>query len=185
MPGSEQITDTGRAFRQALGLFPTGVAVVTTITDEGLPIGIACNSFASVSLDPPLILWSLRRESSRFGHFETCRHFAVNVLGDHQHALCRHFAQPGAGSRFDGIETTSGAGGVPMFLDSLACFECSLEKQIEAGDHTIFLGQVTSFATRSADREPLLFHKGSLRQIAVSGDQDAGDQEPPDRPATG
>jgi len=107
-----QRADPG-SFRQAIGRFATGVAVVTARARDGMPIGMTINSFSSVSLEPPLVLWSLSRCSSRFDDFVAASHFAINVLGADQEAVSSRFAGPRA-HRFEGIDWLSGEGGVPL-----------------------------------------------------------------------
>ncbi|MGQ7793562.1 flavin reductase family protein [Faunimonas sp. B44] len=140
--------------RQALGRFATGVAVVTTLTRDGTPIGMTINSFSSVSLEPPLVLWSLSRRSSRFADFVAADRFAINVLGAGQEAVSSRFAGPSA-RRFEGLEWAPGKGGVPLIAGSIAAFECSHAEHVPAGDHLILLGRVERFEHRPG--EPLVF----------------------------
>jgi len=146
-----------RALRHALGHFATGVAVVTTRTASGKLEGLTANSFSSVSLDPPLVLWCLRRDAASAPSFAAAGAFAVNVLGAHQHALSRHFATP-THDKFAGLRHSSGLHGCPLLDDSLAQFECRTENAVEAGDHVIFIGRVLRLAFR--DGEPLIFSAG-------------------------
>lgn len=152
----EAAPDT-RELRRALGRFSTGVTVVTTRTEAGKLEGLTANSFSSVSLDPPLVLWSLRNEAPSLPAFLEAGWFAVNVLGTHQHRMSRHFATARP-DKFDGIPHLPGLGGCPLLTDSLACFECTVENRIPAGDHTIFIGRVARIAHR--DGEPLMFSTG-------------------------
>lgn len=146
---------TEREFRHALGRFATGVCVVTTSAPDG-PLGITANSFASVSLDPPLVLWSPARCSRRFDAFAETRHFAIHVLGDDQEELGRRFSR--AGHDFEGLDWSEGAGGTPLIEGCLARFECDLAAQHEGGDHMIVVGRVTAAEYR--DGAPLLFSSG-------------------------
>ena len=133
-----------RLLRDALGRFTTGVTVVTTCeAGGGAPVGMTVNSFASVSLDPALILWSAARSSLRHAHFSAAPAFAVHVLRHDQIALCQRFARAGAG--FDGLEVHLNAEGVPVLDDTLARFECVTEATHEGGDHTIIIGRVARF----------------------------------------
>lgn len=150
-------------FRRALGEFATGVAVITATVD-GVRYGLTSNSFASVSLDPPLVLWSIRRESQSFAAFESCDFFAVNVLADDQIALSQHFARSGP-DKFDGIVHSQGQGDAPLLHNVAASFECRRACAYEGGDHVILLGEVRTF-TRF-DRAPLIFSKG---RYAVAAD---------------
>ncbi|WP_208351006.1 flavin reductase family protein [Pseudaestuariivita rosea] len=144
-----------RAFRDALGRFATGVTIVTVPSGDG-PIGITANSFASVSLDPPLVLWSPAKSSRRFKYFETAPHFAIHVLGQEQQPICGGFAK--SLSAFDGLQVTQNEHNVPLIGGCLARFECQLETTHDAGDHLIILGRVTRAALR--DGAPLVFSGG-------------------------
>jgi flavin reductase (DIM6/NTAB) family NADH-FMN oxidoreductase RutF len=144
------------SLRHALGRFATGVTVVTTRGPSGQPEGLTVNSFASLSLDPPLVLWSLKNTSSALGSFQAAEFFAVNVLDRAQAALCARFAK--SGDKFAGVEHVLGLGGCPIFSDSLALFECRSERQIDGGDHVIFIGKVLRASYR--DGEPLIFSAG-------------------------
>ncbi|MFN3318845.1 MAG: flavin reductase family protein [Allorhizobium sp.] len=154
--------DNHRAFRNALGSFTTGVTVVTAMTSDG-PIGMTVNSFASVSLDPPLVLWSPAKSSSRYGAFTGARHFAIHVLGADQDHLSAAFTRGGNG--FDGIEVTFNDEGVPVLPGTLARFECAEQAQHDAGDHTIIIGRVLRVAHRQG--EPLCFSGGRFGRFAV------------------
>ncbi|AOG09614.1 MULTISPECIES: flavin reductase family protein [Rhizobiaceae] len=154
--------DNHRAFRNALGSFTTGVTVVTATTSDG-PIGMTVNSFASVSLDPPLVLWSPAKSSSRYGAFTGARHFAIHVLGADQDHLSAAFTRGGNG--FDGIEVRFNDEGVPVLPGTLARFECAEQAQHDAGDHTIIIGRVLRVAHRQG--EPLCFSGGRFGRFAV------------------
>jgi flavin reductase (DIM6/NTAB) family NADH-FMN oxidoreductase RutF len=145
--------------RQALGRFATGVTVVTTRAPDGKLEGLTANSFSSVSLDPPLVLWSLQKRAPSLESFRSSGFFAVNVLGTHQHSHCRHFATP-ASNKFAEIEHGIGLGGCPLLTDSLATFECSTHSVVEGGDHLIFIGRVEKAVY--SDGEPLIFSAGSF-----------------------
>ena len=147
---------TERQFRDALGAFATGVTVITCRTGAG-PLGITANSFSSLSLDPPLVLWSPAKFSRRFNAFAEASHFAVHVLGADHFALCRAFAREG--DAFDGFDWSEGAHGVPLLEHCLARFECTQVACHDAGDHAIVVGAVTAVATTAG--EPLVFAKGS------------------------
>jgi flavin reductase (DIM6/NTAB) family NADH-FMN oxidoreductase RutF len=146
-----------RLLRNALGHFATGVTVVTTCAPDGAKIGVTVNSFASLSLDPPLVLWSLARKSWSMSAFEIAGHFAVHVLAADQQALSDRFSRAGA-DKFGGVETVEGVGGVPLLRDCAAVFECSVEHRYDGGDHVILVGRVERFST--AERAPLLFYRG-------------------------
>ncbi|MBP0482296.1 flavin reductase family protein [Sagittula salina] len=150
-----------RAFRDALGRFATGVCVVTCATPDG-PLGITANSFASVSLDPPLVLWSPARRSYRYPHFRAAKRFAIHVMGHEQSAICQGFARDGAA--FAGLDLTHDDHGTPLIEGCLSRFECTQEAAHEAGDHTILVGHVHRVTTR--DGAPLLFHAGFYGRLA-------------------
>lgn len=152
------------ALRHALGRFATGVTVITTRTADGHVEGLTANSFAAVSLDPPLVLWSLRRASPALPRFLEARKFSVNVLGTDQHGLSRHFATP-APDKFRDVAFEQGALGCPLLPGSIAVFECIVTATIDGGDHVIFLGAVEHFATREG--EPLIFATGRYCAPAV------------------
>lgn len=154
--------DNHRAFRNALGSFTTGVTVVTAMTDDG-PIGMTVNSFASVSLDPPLVLWSPAKSSSRYRAFTGAGHYAIHVLGADQDHLSAAFTRGGSG--FDGIEARFNDEGVPVLPGTLARFECVQQALHDAGDHTLVIGRVLRVAHRQG--EPLCFSGGRFGRFAV------------------
>jgi len=148
-----------RAFRDALGCFPTGVAVVTAgQADQGEHIGITVNSFTSVSLSPPLVLWCMDRRSYRHDIFAQANGFTVSILGTGHKDVSARLARPGEHS-LDGIALLETELGPPALADSLAVFECATEKKLEGGDHTIFLGRVLRFF-RPSESPPLVFFQG-------------------------
>lgn len=144
-----------RRFRDALGKFATGVTVVTARGARG-PIGITANSFASLSLDPPLVLWSPARASRRFAAFASAQHFAIHVLAADQLALGRHFAREGG--NFDLPSLAFNPEGVPILAGCLARFECRRKAVHEGGDHAIVVGEVQRATVR--DGPPLVFSAG-------------------------
>ncbi len=154
---AEQMATDPRKLRRALGRFATGVTIVTTCTEGGRLDGLTANFFSSVSLDPPLVLWSLSRGARSLPSFLRARWFAINVLGSHQSGLSARFAAA-VPDRFADIAYTPGLGGCPVLHDGLAHFECSVFDRVEAGDHVIFLGRVERM--RHRDGEPLLYSGG-------------------------
>lgn len=152
-----------REFRTALGCYPTGVAVVTALSPEGRAVGLTINSFASVSMAPPLVLWSLAQKSPNLAAFEQCSHFVVNVLADDQEEICRQFANPAVIDKFSGVACSEGACGIPLISGALAQFECRKESRFLGGDHVVFFGLVEKYRWRKA--QPLLFHAGALIQL--------------------
>lgn len=155
-----------RAFRDALGRFATGVCVVTCNTPDG-PLGITANSFASVSLDPPLVLWSPAKNSYRHPLFCAAERFAIHVMGSEQEAICNGFAK--TGDAFDDCTLSYDAHGTPLIEGCLSRFECSLEAAHDAGDHTILVGHVHRVSARpkGAPDAPLLFHAGFYGRLAA------------------
>ena len=156
------VTIDPKELRRALSCFPTGVAVVTTLGPGAAPVGLTVSSFNSVSMEPPLILWSLTRASSSLSAFKAHGAFAVNILSAEQEPLCRHFA--GAGDRFAGVAWRPGIDGVPVLHGAVATFECRTYAIYPGGDHEIFLGKVLAYD--HADRVPLVFGKGVLGPLA-------------------
>ena len=162
-----------RYLRNAFGRFATGVTVITTRTASGKFEGLTANSFAAVSLDPPLVSWSLRRTSRSFDGFFAANHFAVNVLAAQQHALCRHFNTPRL-DKFEDIAFAEGMHGAPLLTGSLATFECRTENTFEGGDHLIFIGRVARAIYR--DGEPLIFSSGRFCLPSLIEEHAAGDK---------
>lgn len=146
-----------RYLRNALGQYPTGVTVVTTCSPDGRLEGLTVNSFAALSLDPPLVLWSLRRESPSLPNFLASRRFVINVLGSEQSHLSKHFAARRP-DKFEAVAFSSGLGGCPILENPLALFECTTESTGEGGDHVIFVGRVDRVSFREGD--PLIFSAG-------------------------
>ena len=151
-----------RAFRDALGCFATGVTIVTVQSDHG-PMGFTANSFASLSMDPPLVLWSPAKSPTRFAHFAGARHYAMHVLAADQTGLIQRFMRGGAG--FDGLAELHNAEGVPLLADALARFDCEQHATHEGGDHLIGVGRVLRCAKR--DGAPLVFAKGQYGGFAA------------------
>ena len=149
-----------RDFRSALGCFATGVCLVTTLAPDGRRVGLTANSFSSVSLDPPMVLWSLARTASSAPVFRDAEHFALNVLGADDYALSSHFARSGA-DKFTAFDErfTSGLGGAPVLQGAVATFECHSRHRYYGGDHIIVIGVVERYA--HSDLKPLLFHRGA------------------------
>lgn len=155
-----------RAFRDALGCFPTGVAVITT-TSGSLPVGLTCNSFSSVSLDPPLVLWSLRKGSKSLKAFQEAKGFAINILAEDQNQISGRFASSTIAEKFEGVSWRPGVMGLPVLAGSVATFECVTSAEHDAGDHVIFVGHVQQFDHAPAD-EPLVFYRGAYMMVARS-----------------
>jgi flavin reductase (DIM6/NTAB) family NADH-FMN oxidoreductase RutF len=146
-----------RKLRDALGRFATGVTIITTRGTDGRLEGLTANSFAAISLDPPLVLWSLNRRSTSLSSFQNSGFFAVNVLSASQVDLSHHFAMSRA-NKYEGVSLDVGLGGCPLLQNSLATFECETERKIDGGDHVIFVGHVRRITSRKG--EPLIFSAG-------------------------
>ena len=147
-------------FRTALGMFATGVTVVTARTANGALVGLTANSFNSVSLEPPLVLWSLSRAAASLSAFSTGSHYAINILAADQQEIARRFAAKGV-DRFSDVTFVEGIGGAPLLAGAAATFECFNRSRYEEGDHVIFVGEVERCAHR-AGASPLLFHGGKF-----------------------
>lgn len=154
---------TSRDLRTALGKFATGVTVVTTAGEDG-PVGVTVNSFSSVSLDPPLILWSLARTSSRLPVFEQASHFAVHILTRQQEDLCRAFSRDARA--FDSLAMRQNQQNIPIIEDCLACFECARHAVHAGGDHLIFVGRVEAVSLTHTD--PLIFFDSTFGAIEAN-----------------
>ena len=144
-------------FRNALGAFATGITVVTTRDAEGRDIGITANSFNSVSLDPPMVLWSLAKSARSLPAFLAASHFAVHVLAADQEELSLRFAARGK-EKFTGLDLERGAGQTPLLRGCSARFQCRTAFRHEGGDHVIFVGAVEAFD--QTEHPPLVFHDG-------------------------
>ncbi len=172
-----------RSLRNAFGSFATGVTIVTTRDLAGTDAGLTANSFSSVSLKPPMVLWSLSRTSSSIGPFNNAAHFAVHVLSAEQEALSQRFAAKET-DKFAGVPTERGAGGIPLLTHCAARFVCRTAHRHEGGDHVIFVGEVLDFL--HSERPPLVFHGGRygmlLRKEAAppSAPDEAGTSLSPD-----
>jgi 3-hydroxy-9,10-secoandrosta-1,3,5(10)-triene-9,17-dione monooxygenase reductase component len=168
--GSEEVLrpDEGE-FRRVLGRFATGVTIITAM-DGDEPAGVAANSFTSVSLDPPLVLFCVGRTSSTWPRIERARKFAVNILGEHQEEVCRLFAAKGA-DRFGQVEWHLGAGGSPVLDDCLAYLDCEFWAEYDGGDHIIVVGRVLDLGITDGPG-PLVFFEGKYRRIVIPDAED-------------
>ena len=142
----------------------TGVTIVTAMAADGNPYGVTCNSFASVSLNPPLVLWSLGMFSQGLTIFQNASHFTVNVLGVSQQELAMQFAKS-SGDKFNGVEWKPGLGNAPILAGSVASFQCRAANRYYGGDHVIFLGAVEAYAYNK--QEPLLFSRGGFGRFTA------------------
>ena len=148
-----------RHFRNALGCFPTGVAVITTCDEKGALYGVTVSSFNSVSLDPPMVLWSQKLSAPSHGIFRRAAHFGVSVLGSHQRHLSERFARP-AVNKFEGVDYVLCPEGVPLLEDVAAQFVCRNDFRSFGGDHAVFFGSVMHFGY-SPTTVPLIFSRGA------------------------
>ena len=153
----QNISFDPQAFRAALGTFTTGVTIITTQTEEGAPVGITANSFNSVSLNPPLVLWSLSKQARSLPVFSSGKHWNVHVLSTEQETLSGRFATQGE-DKFAEIELDNGVSAAPLLQNCTARFQCRTAFQYEGGDHVIFVGEVLAFD--HSDRAPLAFQSG-------------------------
>ncbi|MEZ5535788.1 MAG: flavin reductase [Thiolinea sp.] len=151
-----------RSFRRALGNFATGIAVVTATSPEGITAGMTINSFNSVSLEPPLVLWSIDKKAGSLAVFGQASHFAVNILSAQQVGLSNHFARPGD-DKFASVAHQVVEGGALMLTDCAAVFLCKTWQQVDGGDHWIMIGEVTAYEDNGY--APLLYHQGSYSLV--------------------
>lgn len=162
---SENINTTQEAFKKALGNYPTGVTVVTTFDEDKKPIGLTVNSFASVSLDPLLVLWSIDKKSSSYSTFLDVDKFAVNILAEDQAEICNLFASKVA-DRFSQCKWGTSERQLPLITGSLSQLECKTVNRVDAGDHIIFIGEVIHI--HNEEKNPLLYHRRSVGAIPES-----------------
>lgn len=153
------MTIDSRALRNAFGNFTTGVTLVTTVGADGKAIAMTANSFSSVSLDPPMVLWCIDKGSDRLGIFEKSQHFAINVLAASHQELSGRFAKKGQ-PYMDGVSYTTWETGCPIIPDAVAIFDCDKAASYDAGDHIIYVGKVRKFAAPEDAGKPLVFYKG-------------------------
>ncbi|MEY2777324.1 MAG: hypothetical protein RLY30_1422 [Pseudomonadota bacterium] len=167
-------------FRRALGTFTTGVTIVTTRSESGEAIGVTANSFNSVSLTPPIVLWSLAKSAKSLSAFTETKHWNVHILSMEQQALSATFARPGA-DKFAGVSLDQGVTTAPLLPECAARFQCRTTSVVEAGDHIVLLGEVLAFD--ASDRPPLAYSKGRysltshLEHIALGEQEDLSQAE--------
>jgi len=152
-------------FRGALGRYATGVTVVTTLTPDGVPVGVTATSFASLSLDPPLVQWSLRIAAQSHPVFHGADRFAISILAADQSDVSDRFSANVA-DRFDGAAVRPGLGGVPLIEGAMVWLECAVEDRLPGGDHTIFVGRVQR--ARTFDKQPLLHWCGDYKTLSAA-----------------
>lgn len=156
--------DDSRRLRNALGWYATGVAIVTTRLEGQAPVGLTINSFSSVSLEPPLVLWCLDKKSETVPAFNLATHFVVNVLREAHQDLSSRFSRKGRHA-FDGVDVELSPHGIPTLREALAHFECEIEARHDAGDHIILIGRVIHF-DHVEEGSPLLYHRGRYQAIS-------------------
>ncbi|NNE51067.1 MAG: flavin reductase family protein [Sulfitobacter sp.] len=156
----------GAMLRRAFGQFGTGVTIVTAMTDRG-PLGMTANSFSSVSLAPPLVLWSAAKRSKRHDAFAKAQHYCIHVLGSDQVALANHFATEG--EAFESFDWVKGPDGAPTLPGCLAAFQCNTYAVHPAGDHSLIVGEITHAAVTDRTLSGLIFHKGTFGAFVAEG----------------
>ncbi|MFY8094432.1 MAG: flavin reductase family protein [Niveispirillum sp.] len=152
-----------RAFRDTLGCFATGVCIVSATDKEGRPVGLTVNSFTSVSLDPPLVLFCLDNRSESLAAFLGAPGFALSILSADQQALSNRFARDPAASRWDGVDAVTGKAGAPLIPGALAVLDCAMHAIHPGGDHTILVGHVLGYANQPG--APLLYYRGGYAAL--------------------
>ncbi len=150
-------------FREVLGHFATGVTIVTAL-EEGEPVGFSCQSFSALSLDPPMVILAPAKSSTSWPRIARAGSFCVNILSEHQEALCRAFSVSG-GDKFEGVEWTSGITGAPLITGSLAVVECTLGAIYEGGDHELVTGNVVMMEV--GEGSPLLFYRSGFGRFVA------------------
>jgi flavin reductase (DIM6/NTAB) family NADH-FMN oxidoreductase RutF len=150
-------------FREVLGHFATGITIVTA-TDDGEPVGFSCQSFAALSLDPPMVILAPAKTSTSWPRIARAGAFCVNILEEHQEAVCRAFAVSG-GDKFDGVDWTPGITGSPLITGSLAVVECTLGAIYEGGDHELVTGHVVTMEI--GEGSPLLFYRSGFGRFVA------------------
>ncbi len=154
----------GATMRTVMGHFGTGVTVVTAMVD-GEPIGMACNSFTSLSLEPALVLFCAAKSSSTWPKIQVAKHYCVNILAESGEELCRTFAMKSAAERYDGVGYAPAITGAPVLNDALAYIDCEIESEYDGGDHVIVVGRVVELGYR--DGAPLMYFRGGYGRYSV------------------
>ncbi|MBS4206630.1 flavin reductase family protein [Bacillus sp. FJAT-50079] len=150
-------------FKEIMGCYPTGVTVITTFDNENKPVGMTVNSFSSVSIDPLLILWSIRKNATEFDTYIKAKKFAVNILDGSNTKACKVFASKDKDERFEQIDWRVSNYGLPLLNEVYGIMECKTIQQIDAGDHIIIVGQVTELEKLSDT--PMLYYKREMGHI--------------------
>lgn len=158
-----------RQLRNALGQFPTGVVIVTAQTAGGERIGMTMSSFNSVSLDPPLVLFSVHRNALTFVHWQEMKHYAINILGEDQEELSNSFARAKS-DKWEGVNSAVGENGAPILPGAIVTFECEAYSRYDGGDHEIFVGRILKWHEGRMETQPLVFYGGKYRQLTSIAD---------------
>ncbi len=153
---------TQQKFRLALGQFATGVTIITARNEDGVPIGMTANCFASISLDPPLVMWSIDNASPLYDELAAASHCAIHILGDDQQALSHRFAQD-ADDKFNGLSIRSGIADLPLLDQHITLLQCEVVDRHKSGDHLIVIGQALDIQHESGN--PLLYFSGEYRRL--------------------
>lgn len=161
-----------RRLRNALGEFATGVVIVTATGEGDEPVAMTMNSFSAVSLDPPLVLFSITRNANSLAGFRASTHLAINVLSADQEPLSNKFARP-LTDKWAGVPVEYGSGDVPLLKGSVAHFECVPHFEFDGGDHIIFVVKVERFSVRGGAPDPLLFYRGRYRRVRNDWEMEA------------
>ena len=154
--------DKQATFKSIMGNYPTGVCVITSTTNEGVPVGLTVNSFASVSLDPTLILWSIDKRVSTYEVFNNMKNFVVHILGSEQASICSLFATKDV-DRFSQCKWEMSTNNQPIISDCAAILECQTFQTVDAGDHLIIIGEVTNL--QNNEKNPLMYHRRKFGPI--------------------
>lgn len=162
LSGVQKSIDKQVLYKEVMGNYPTGVTIVTTKDDQGTPVGLTVNSFASVSLDPLLILWSIDHSVSSLDVFKNAGKFAVNILAGEQQELCKIFASKNT-DRFASCQWETSEHDLPVIADTFAVLQCETYQTVEAGDHTILIGRVLDI--EKGDQDPMLYHNRKFGPI--------------------
>lgn len=160
------INEKQQLFKQALGNYPTGVTIVTTTDEDGTPVGLTVNSFASVSLDPLMVLWSIDHKVTSLDTFMNSGKYAIHILEGNQQQLCLNFASKNV-DRFSTCEWALSPQNLPIIEGAFAVLECKTHQTVVAGDHTILIGEVTNIRV-DEEKEPMLYHRRQFGPIPKS-----------------
>jgi flavin reductase (DIM6/NTAB) family NADH-FMN oxidoreductase RutF len=157
------VIEKQQLFKEAMGNYPTGVTIITAVTEDGSPVGLTVNSFASVSLDPLLVLWSIDHKVSSIDAFVNGGKFAIHILAGDQQQLCKDFSSKNV-DRFSTCEWNYSENHLPVIENTFAVLECKTHQTIVAGDHTILIGQVINIQVNS-EKDPMLYHRRHFSSI--------------------